>query len=155
MKIIYLQSMEDPAAAKEAAFSLIAGGADVVGGKLNAGHAGLIQAAKEKGAWTIGRSFGHTTIAPDRVLANIAERWADIYAAAVADLRAGRLAGGHVAYGLDSKGANGAELRYSAEREMNPAVPAAVVAEIDGIKKKVASGALKVKPTKDDARSGA
>ena len=155
VKIIYLQSMEDPAAAKEAAFSLIAGGADVVGGKLNAGHAGLIQAAKEKGVWTIGRSFGHTTIAPDRVLANIAEKWADIYAAAVADLRAGRLTGGYVAYGFDSKGANGAELRYSAEREMNPAVPAAAVTEIDGIKKKLASGDLKVKPTKNDARSGA
>src|SRR4029077_8203401 len=55
VKIIYLQSMEDPAAAKEAALSLIAGGADVIGGKLNAGHAGLIQSAKEKGVWAIGR----------------------------------------------------------------------------------------------------
>src|SRR5207247_7573248 len=68
VKIVYLQSMEDPAAAKEAVFSLIAGGADVIGGKLNAGHAGIIQAAKEKGVYTIGRSLGHTAIAPDRVL---------------------------------------------------------------------------------------
>ncbi len=36
VRIVYLQSMEDPAAAKEAAFSLIGAGADVVGGKLNA-----------------------------------------------------------------------------------------------------------------------
>ena len=87
VKIIYLQAMEDPAAAKEAALSLIAGGADVIGGKLNAGHAGIIQAAKEKGVWTIGRSFGHTAIAPDRVLTNINEKWADVYAAAVTDLQ--------------------------------------------------------------------
>src|SRR3989475_9408337 len=71
VKIIYLQSMEDPAAAKEAALSLIAGGADVIGGKLNAGHAGIIQAAKDKGVFAAGRSVGHTAIAPERVLTNI------------------------------------------------------------------------------------
>ena len=60
VKIIYLQSMEDPAAAKEATFSLIAGGADVIAGKLNAGHAGIIQAAKEKNVFATGRSVGHT-----------------------------------------------------------------------------------------------
>src|SRR5437763_1376040 len=48
VKIVYLQSTEDPAAAREAAFALIAGGADVSAGKLNAGHAGIIPAAKEK-----------------------------------------------------------------------------------------------------------
>src|SRR5499425_1058174 len=54
VRVVYLQSMEDPAAAKEAAFSLIAGGADVIAGKLNAGHAGLIQAAKEKNVYAVG-----------------------------------------------------------------------------------------------------
>jgi simple sugar transport system substrate-binding protein/basic membrane protein A len=63
VRVVYLQSMEDPAAAKEAAFSLIAAGADVVAGKLNAGHAGIVQAAKEKGVWATGRSYGHTAIA--------------------------------------------------------------------------------------------
>ncbi len=114
VRIVYLQSMEDPAAAKEAAFSLIGGGADVVGGKLNAGHAGLVQ-----------------------------------------ELLAGRLQGPYVAFGYDTKGTTGGELRYSPEREFNADVPPAVATEIDGIKKKFASGALKVKPTKDDARSGA
>src|SRR5262249_24372341 len=40
VKIIYLQSMEDPAAAKEAAFSLVAGGAGGVGGQSNAAQTG-------------------------------------------------------------------------------------------------------------------
>ena len=40
--------MEDAAEAKEAALSLIAQGADVITGKLNAAEAGLVQAAKEK-----------------------------------------------------------------------------------------------------------
>jgi len=155
VRIIYLQSMEDPAAAKEAAFSLIASGADVVGGKLNAGHAGLIQAAKEKNVWTAGRSFGHTAIAPERVLTNISEKWPEIYAATAADLKAGKLAAGYVAYGYNSPATTGAELQYSEQRGLNPAVPAAVVAEIEALKKKFATGGLKISPTKEDARSGA
>jgi basic membrane protein A len=154
VKIIYLQSMEDPAAAKEATFSLIAGGADVIAGKLNAGHAGIIQAAKEKNVFATGRSVGHTAIAPERVLTNIDEKWSDIYAAAVTELRAGKLTGHYVAYGYNTP-TGGAELRYSADRPLNPAVPAAVAAELETVKKKIASGEIKVKPTKDDARGGA
>ena len=155
VRVVYLQSMEDPAAAKEAAFSLIAGGADVVAGKLNAGHAGLIQAAKEKNVYTVGRSFGHTAIAPDRVLTNIYEKWAEVYATAVTDLRAGKLATGYVGYGYHSAGTTGADLLYGEGKAFNTAVPATVIAEIDGLKKKLASGALKVTPVKDDARGGA
>jgi basic membrane protein A len=154
VKIIYLQSMEDPAAAKEAALSLIAGGADVIGGKLNAGHAGIVQAAKEKNVFTTGRSVGHTAIAPERVLTNIDEKWSDIYAAAVAELQAGKLKGHYVAYGYNTA-TQGAELRYSADRSLNPVVPAAVAAELETVKKKLASGELKLKPTKEDARGGA
>jgi simple sugar transport system substrate-binding protein/basic membrane protein A len=154
VKIIYLQSMEDPAAAKEATFSLVAAGADVVSGKLNAGHAGIIQAAKEKNVFATGRSVGHTTIAPERVLTNIDEKWSDIYAAAVTDLRAGKLSGHYIAYGFNTP-TGGAELRYSADRALNPAVPPAVAAELETVKKKLASGEIKVKPTKDDARGGA
>ncbi|PYO55697.1 MAG: BMP family ABC transporter substrate-binding protein [Candidatus Rokuibacteriota bacterium] len=155
VKIVYLQSMEDPAAAKEAVFSLIAGGADVIGGKLNAGHAGIIQAAKEKGVYTIGRSLGHTAIAPDRVLTNIAEKWGEVYVAAVMDLKAGKLAGNYVAYGYNSSGTTGADLLYLADRALNPAVPATVAAELEALKKKMAAGELKPKPTKEDAHSGA
>lgn len=153
VKIIYLQSMEDPAAAKEAAFSLIAGGADVIGGKLNAGQAGIIQAAKEKNVFATGRSLGHTAIAPERVLTNIDEKWADIYAAAVTDLRAGKLSGSYIAYGYNTP-TGGADLRYSADRALNPVVPAAVATELETVKKKIASGDLKIKPVKEDARGG-
>jgi simple sugar transport system substrate-binding protein/basic membrane protein A len=155
VKVIYLQSMEDPAAAKEAAYALIGGGADVIGGKLNAGHAGIIQAAKDKGAYAIGRSFGHTAIAPERVLTNIDEKWSDVYVAAVTELRAGKLVGNYVAYGYNTPATSGADLRYSAERALNTAVPTSVASELEGLKKKFASGELKVKPVKDDARGGA
>ncbi|MBM3221866.1 MAG: BMP family ABC transporter substrate-binding protein [Candidatus Rokubacteria bacterium] len=155
VRVVYLQSMEDPAAAKEAAFSLIAAGADVVAGKLNAGHAGLIQAAKEKGVWATGRSLGHTAIAPERVLTNINEKWDEVYVAAVGDLKGGKITGGYHAYGYHTPAARGADLQYNEQRGFNTAVPAAVATEIEGLKKKMASGELKVKPTKDDARGGA
>jgi simple sugar transport system substrate-binding protein/basic membrane protein A len=155
VRIVYLQNMEDPAAAKEAAFSLIAGGADVVAGKLNAGHSGIIQAAKEKKVWATGRSIAHTAIAPENVLTNIDEKWSEVYVTAVNDLRAGKLSGPYVAYGYNTPGTSGADLHYSAERAFHPSVPAALVAEVESIKKKFASGELKVKPTKEDARGGA
>src|SRR5262245_55589119 len=154
VKIIYLQSMEDPAAAKEAALSLVAGGADVIGGKLNAGHAGIIQAAKDKSVFAAGRSVGHTAIAPERVLTNIDERWGDIYVSAVSELRAGKLNGNYIPYGYNTPTA-GADLRYSTDRSLNPVVPANVAAELETVKKKIASGEIKIKPTKDDARGGA
>jgi basic membrane protein A len=158
VRIVYLQSMEDPAAAKEATFSLVSAGADVVAGKLNAGQAGIVQAAKEKGVWTTGRSFGHTAIAPDRVLTNIYEKWDEVYVTAVHDLKAGKLTGGYHAYGYNTagpQGTTGGELLYSEQRPYNAAVPAAVAAELDGLKKKFATGELKVRPTKEDARGGA
>ena len=154
VKVIYIQGMEDAAAAKEAAFTLIGGGADVITGKLNAGHAGIVQAAKEKGVYATGRSFGHTGISAETVLTNIIEKWADMYAAAVMDMRAGQMNGQYVLYGLNTPNSTGAELRQSAERVYNAAVPAAVVNELEALKKKFASGELKLKVTRDDARGG-
>jgi simple sugar transport system substrate-binding protein/basic membrane protein A len=154
VKVIYIQSMEDAAAAKEAALSLIAGGADFLSGKLNAAQVGVIQAAKEKGVFTNGRSTGHTAIAPDNVLTNIVEKWADMYAAAATESRSGTLGGTYALYGLNSKSSTGAELRYSAEREFSARVPTAVIAEIEGLKKKFASGELKVPVVREDGRGG-
>ncbi len=154
VKVIYLQSMEDPASAKEAALSLIAGGADVISGKLNAGQAGIIQGAKERGVFATGRSLGHTQIAPENVLINVVEQWADMYAAAVQQNKTSKLGGKFVVYGLESQGTTGAQLRYSKEREFNTVVPAEVVAELEQIKRQFASGRLKITVTRQDARGG-
>jgi len=154
VKVIYIQNIEDAAAAKEAALSLIAGGADFISGKLNAGQAGILQAAKEKGVFANGRSFGHTAIAPDNVLTNIVEQWAEMYVAAAQAAKSGTVGGKYLVYGLNSQGSTGAVLRYSEDREFSPLVPAAVLAEIETIKKKFASGELKIPVTREDARGG-
>jgi basic membrane protein A and related proteins len=152
--IIYIKDIEDAAAAKEAAFSLISGGADFVAGKLNAAQAGLIQAAKEKNVYTTGRSFGHTAIAPEHVVTNVVEKWADMYKATADEVKAGKLSGTLVMYGYNTPATSGAALQQTADRAYHPAVTAETTAELDNYKKMFASGELKLAPTKEDARGG-
>ena len=154
IKVIYVQDMEDATAAKEAALSLIAWGADYLSGKLNAGQLGIIQAAKEKGVHANGRSLEDTAIAPEAVLTNIVEKWGEMYGAAANEAKAGTLGGKFELYGLNSKGCTGAELQYDKEKELNPSVPAEVVDALQQVKKQFASGELKVRVTKEDARGG-
>jgi len=154
VKVIYIPDMEDAAAAKEAALSEIAWGADYISGKLNAAQLGILQAAKEKGVFANGRSTDHTAVAPDNVLTNIVEKWADMYATAAKESKAGTIGGTFTLYGLNSKGCTGAELQYKEGQEFNPKVPKDVIAELEQIKKKFASGELKVSVTPDDARGG-
>lgn len=152
--ILYIKDMEDAAEAKEAALSLIAKGADVLTGKLNAAEAGLVQAAKEKKAYVTGRGFDQTAIAPDLVLTNIVEDWPSMIGSAAEDVKAGKLFGTFVQYGYDTGKTTGASLKYSADKAYGPAVPEAVAKEVDAMAADFASGKLKVTPTEQDARSG-
>jgi basic membrane protein A len=152
--VIYIKDLEDSAAAKEAAFSLISVGADGLSGQLNAAQGGLIQAAKEKNVWVTGRSYEHTAIAPDQMLTNIMEKWPEMYAAAAMDVKAGKLSGVYKVYGFDTPNSTGAELKYSEARAYNPRVPDSVIATLKAMQSDIATGKLKLKPTKEDARGG-
>jgi len=154
VRVIYIKDMEDAAMAKEAALALIAGGADFVFGKLNAGQNGIVQAAKEKNVYTSGRSFGHVEAAPQQVLAAIIEKWDDMYVAAAAEARAGTLKPALLTYGYEAKAGPGADLMYAPGKAYGPAVPKEVVAEIEALKKKFASGQLTLTVAKEDARGG-
>jgi basic membrane protein A len=152
--IIYIKDMEDAAAAKEAALTLIADGADVVTGKLNAAEAGLIEAAKEKGVFATGRGFDQTKMAPQTVLTNIVEDWPSMFGSVADQVKAGKLFGTFVMYGYDTAPVTGAKLAYAEGQEFNPIVPAAVVQELHDLQQKFASGELKITPTREDARGG-
>jgi len=154
VRVIYIKDMEDAATAKEAALALISGGADFVFGKLNAAQNGLIQAAKEKNVYTTGRSVAHVQAAPQNVVSSIVEHWDNMYAAAAAEVRAGTLKPTLVTYGYEAKGGPGADLVYSKTEAFAPFVPKEVAAEIEAVKKKFASGQLKLTVTKEDARGG-
>jgi len=71
----------------------------------------------------------------------------------VTDRHAGTLTGHYLPDGYNSP-PGGADLRYSAERALNPVVPGPVAAELETVRKKIASGEIKIKPTKEDARGG-
>ena len=154
VKVIYIKDMEDAAAAREAALALADWGADFIGGKLNAAQVGVIQAARDRKIFCNGRSVDHTAIAPNNVATNIVEKWDEMYAAAATDAKAGKLGGKYVLYGLDTPGSTGASLRYSSGSKFNPAIPAAIVADLDALEKQFAAGKLKVNVTKADARGG-
>ena len=154
VRVIYIKDMEDAATAKEAALALIAGGADFVTGKLNAAQNGLIQAAKEKGVYTSGRSLAHVEAAPQSVVTAIVEKWDDMYVAAAKETQAGTLKPTLITYGYEAKGGPGADLMYSPQAAFAPSVPKEVVAELEALKQQFASGSLKLTVTKEDARAG-
>ena len=154
VSILYVSDMEDAAAAKEAALSLIAQGADVITGKLNAAEAGLVEAAKEKHVFVTGRGVDQTKMAPDYVLTNIIEDWPGMFGKTADEVKAGKLFGNFVQYGYDTAPVTGAALGYQAGKAFNPAVPASVVEEVNDLATQFKSGALKIEPTRDDARGG-
>ena len=121
--ILYIKDMEDAAQAKEAALSLIAQGADVITGKLNAGVTGLVQAAKEKNVYVTGRGFDQTKISPDLVLTNIVEDWPAMFGSTADQVKTGKLFGTFVQYGYDTAPVTGAKLAYAEGKEFNPVVP--------------------------------
>jgi len=152
--IVYIKDMEDAAEAKEAAFSLIAGGADVITGKLNAAEAGLIEAAKEKNVYATGRGPDQTKIAPQLVLTNIVEDWPAMFGSTADQVKTGKLFGTFVQYGYDTAPVTGATLEYEPGKAFNPIVPASVVKELDDMAAQFKTGALKIVPTEHDARPG-
>jgi simple sugar transport system substrate-binding protein/basic membrane protein A len=152
--ILYIKDMEDAAEAKEAALSLIAQGADVITGKLNAAETGLVEAAKEKHVFVTGRGFDQTKIAPDLVLTNILEDWGAMFGSTADQVKAGKLFGTFVQYGYDTAPVTGGSLAYSEGKAFNPVVPASVVKELQDMAAQFASGAMKVTPTDNDARGG-
>ena len=155
VSILYVKDMEDAAAAKEAALSLIAQGADVITGKLNAAEAGLVEAAKEKHVYVTGRGVDQTKMAPDLVLTNIIEDWPGMFGKTADEVKGGKLFGNFVQYGYDTAPVTGASLQYLEGKAFNPAVPASVAKEVDDLAAQFKAGTLKVEPTRADARGGA
>ena len=151
VSIIYIKDIEDAGQAKEAAFSLIAGGADVLSGKLNAAHGGLIQAAR-KGHLHHGALYAHTAIAPDQILTNVVEMAGHVFGRRQRR-EGGKLLGEFKMYGYDA-GDVGRRARALPDRAFNPAVPPAVVTELADYQKKLSTGELKLSPTREDAPGG-
>src|SRR5260370_40394433 len=125
-----MKDKEDGRGRKEGALSFVAWEADYLSGKLNAAQLGILQAAKDKGVYANGRSTEHTDVAPDSVLTNIVEEWADMYGAAAEESKAGTIGGKVGLYGLDRKGATGAQHLFKERKGVKPPVSESVVFEV-------------------------
>ena len=152
--IVYVKDMEDAAASKEAALALISDGNDVLSGKLNAAEAGIVEAAREKSVFVTGRSFDDTANAPQAVLTNVIEDWPSMFRPVADQVRRGKLVGTFTEYGYDTAPVTGAALKYDARSEFSTAVPTSVQTELRDLETRFRSGALVVRPTREDARAG-
>jgi simple sugar transport system substrate-binding protein/basic membrane protein A len=154
VRVVWLSSMEDVALAKEAVYSLVQSGSDVILGILNRGHLGIIEAAKESKVFTVGRAPSHTDLAPEYVLTNTVENWPSIYVASARLHIEGKLTGSARVFGFDTPESQGAHLSYRENMPFHPSVPAAVREEAQRVIADIASGKIKVDVTKEDARGG-
>jgi basic membrane protein A len=154
VRVVWLSSMEDVALAKEAVYSLVQNGCDVILGILNRGHLGIIEAAKEQKVYTVGRGLSNTDLAPEYVLTNTVESWPSIFVATARLDLAGNLSGTARVFGLDTSESHGAELLYREGVPFNPAVPESVRGEAQQVMADIASGKTKIKITKEDWRGG-
>lgn len=154
VRVVWLSSMEDVALAKEAVYSLVQSGSDIILGILNRGHLGLIEAAKESKVFTVGRAPSHTDLAPDQVLTNTVENWPSIYVASARLHTQNKLTGTARVFGFDTPESQGAYLSYRDKALFHPSVPTVVQEEAQRVMADIASGKIKVNVTKEDARGG-
>src|SRR5260370_38843868 len=125
-----MKDKEDGRGRKEGALSFVAWEADYLSGKLNAAQLGILQAAKDKGVYANGRSTEHTDVAPDSVLTNIVEKWADMYGAAAEESKAGTIGGKFGLSGPGKKGRPGGEIPFKGGKKIKPILPPALVLKI-------------------------
>jgi basic membrane protein A len=116
-------------------------------------QAGGFRICATKAAVT-GRGFDQTQVAPDLVLTNLIEDWPDMFGRTSDQVKGGKLFGDFVQYGYDTAPVTGASLQYAEGKAFNPNVPGTVVEQLDDMATQFRSGALKIAPTENDARSG-
>jgi simple sugar transport system substrate-binding protein/basic membrane protein A len=88
------------------------------------------------------------------VLTNIVEDWPGMFGSTADQVKGGKLFGNFVQYGYDTAPVTGASLQYGEGKAFNPVVPEAVVREVEEMAAQFKTGALKIAPTENDARSG-
>ena len=142
---VYIDSFTDPARGKTAALSQIAEGADVIFGAGGPTGSGGILGAAQDGAWVIGvdqdeyfTTFGGgTTDGADKLLSSAMKRVDNAVYNSIQSLVRGSFTGGTALYEASNDGVGLAPFH-----DAESAIPDDVVASLDDIKAKLASGEL-------------
>ncbi len=88
VKVVMVNTWYDPAAEKQAADSLIDGGADVLAHETDS--AAPHQAAEARGVWSVGKNSDMDVFAPDAFLTGGVWNWGPFYADVVNQIREGK-----------------------------------------------------------------
>ena len=128
--VVYLKDMNDVAAGREAALAMVADGADVIQHELNAASQGVIDVAKEKKIWTIGRNFEQVKGAPDAVMTIALFDWGPKFVQLAKDAAAGKLEPGFFAFGYHTE-TPGFTYSYDETHAWNPAIPQDLIDQMD------------------------
>ena len=129
----------DQAKCKDVALNEISAGAGVVFQIAGGCGLGVIDAAKERGVWSIGVDADQAYIDPRHVLTSAVKRVDVAVFKAIQSVRNGTFKGGDVVYGLKEGGVGLGKI--------NPRVPKADVAKVEQVRRDIISGKIKNIPT--------
>jgi basic membrane protein A len=140
VKVAYSNNFGDPAIGLQMAKAMFEEGANVVYQVAGGTGLGVIKAAKEAGKFAIGVDTDQDNIAPGYVLTSMVKRTDVAVETVVKDYAEHKFPGGQtVTLGLAQDGVGLSPMTYTKDK-----IPAADLARIEDMKKKILSGELKV-----------
>lgn len=139
LKVAYINSWDDPAAAKAQTDALLTRGADVIAHNCDAAAAGLFQTAGEKpNVYTFGVNNDENAKAPNvlsSVYLNVPKAFSDV----ARDVKAGTFKGGALTLGIKE-----GDILLKDNPKFANVIPAVDRARIDATAKAIAAGTVKV-----------
>ena len=140
VKVAYSNNFGDPAVGLQMAKAMYEGGANVIYQVAGGTGLGVIQAAKESGKFAIGVDTDQDGIAPGSVLTSMVKRTDVAVETVIKDYAEHKFPGGQtVTLGLAEDGVGLSPMKFTRDK-----VPAATLAQVDDMKKKILSGEIKV-----------
>ena len=140
VKVAYSNNFGDPAIGLQMAKAMFEGGANVVYQVAGGAGLGVIQAAKQEGKFAIGVDTDQDGLAPGAVLASMVKRTDIAVETVIKDYADHKFPGGQtITLGLKQDGVGLSPMSFTKDK-----IPAADLAEIDAMKKKIIDGDIKV-----------
>jgi len=140
VKVAYSNNFGDPAIGLQMAKAMFDAGANVVYQVAGGTGLGVIKAAKEAGKFAIGVDTDQDGLAPGSVLTSMVKRSDVAVETVMKDYADGKFPGGKmVILGLANDGVGLSPMKYTKDM-----IPASMLDEVEGMKKKILSGEIKV-----------
>jgi len=140
VKVAYSNNFGDPAIGLQMAKAMFDGGANVVYQVAGGTGLGVIQAAKQAGKFAIGVDTDQDGLAPGAVLTSMVKRTDVAVETVMKDYAESKFPGGKtITLGLAEDGVGLSPMKYTKAE-----IPAAILAKVDDLRKKILSGDIKV-----------